>query len=196
QHDHIDVPAVQLAQGGRAVVGGAHVGHMGVPAQQEGELVQSRGLVIDGEDREHVPQGSHATYTSGWNLGTRRLTFDPAPTAVSTTSPYSSPKVVRSRSSTFASPTWSPLVPPSWSRSVSGSIPAPSSSLLRWASLPTSSARMVFGPPPGWPSIPCCTAFSTSGCRHRNGTTTPSPSGAMRSVTPNRPASRACSRVR
>src|SRR5699024_9922604 len=101
QHDHIDVPAVQLAQGGRAVVGGAHLGHMGVPTQQEGELVQSRGLVIDGEDREHVPQSSHATYTPGWNLGTRRLTFDPAPTAVSTTSPYSSPNVVRSRSSTF-----------------------------------------------------------------------------------------------
>ena len=54
------------------------------------------------------------------------------------------------------------------------------------ASLPLSSATTVTVPPPGLLASPCRTAFSTSGCSAKNGTTTGSTSGAIRSCTFNR----------
>ena len=73
--------------------------------------------------------GAAHARTPGANLGTRTITFVPAPGAVSTTSPYSSPNVVRSRASTLPSPTESRSASPaSARRTFSGSSPAPSSS--------------------------------------------------------------------
>ena len=67
--------------------------------------------------------------TPGANFGTRTVTLVPAPGAVSTTRPYSSPYVVRSRASTLPSPTESRLASPaSARRTFSGSSPTPSSS--------------------------------------------------------------------
>ena len=50
--------------------------------QRDGALVEGRALVVDDEDL----QTCH-TWTPGANLGTRTMTFVPAPGAVSTTRP-------------------------------------------------------------------------------------------------------------
>ena len=135
--------------------------------------------------------------TPGANFGTRTVTLVPAPGAVSTTRPYSSPYVVRSRASTFPSPIESMLTSPaSARRTFSGSSPAPSSSTSMMHSWPRSCAWMVMVPMPSAASSPCRTAFSTSGWMHRNGTATGSTSGAMLSFTDNRSPNRACSRSR
>ena len=62
-------------------------------------------------------------------------------------------------------------------RSSSGSIPIPSSSTVITQSVPSSRAMSSIVPPP-LACEPCRTAFSTSGCSARNGTTTLSTSGA------------------
>ena len=65
----------------------------------------------------------------------------------------------------------------------SGSSPTPSSStvITRLAAV-VPGGDGDRGRRPRLPSSPCRTAFSTSGCRHRNGTATGSTSGAIRSV--------------
>ena len=63
-------------------------------------------------------------------------------------------------------------------RICSGSMPAPSSSTLIHASAPASLATIWMWVCPEPRSMPCCTAFSTNGCRQRNGTATGSTSGA------------------
>ena len=48
-------------------------------------------------------------------------------------------------------------------------MPTPSSSTVMWHSAPASRATMLTMPMPGLRDNPCRTAFSTSGCRQRNG---------------------------
>ena len=48
-------------------------------------------VVLDGERRERGREPRQPARTPGANFGTLKLTFVPAPGAVSTTSPYSSP---------------------------------------------------------------------------------------------------------
>src|SRR5262249_51172025 len=129
--------------------GGVHHGDPRVGAQQVGQLVQRRRLVVDREHPQvrgrHLRIVGHAALrvgTARWNFGIRMLTFIPAPGAVSTTSPNSSPKTDRSRSSTLLSPTcWSESAASSLEGSVGvnaapkepstdGSMPTPSSSTV------------------------------------------------------------------
>ena len=86
------------------VAGRAHLLHPRVGAQQVGELVERGRLVVDGEQPQRGRRRHEAARTPGLNFGTRTVTFVPAPTAVSTTSPCSSPYTARSRASTFARP--------------------------------------------------------------------------------------------
>ena len=59
-----------------------------VALEQEGELVERRPLVVD-DDPEQPHRSSRRAHGvhPGANLGTRTLTFVPAPGAVSTTRP-------------------------------------------------------------------------------------------------------------
>ena len=69
--------------------------------EQVAEVGERRQLVVDDERRESDVVGGHgqepttrgygAAWMPGANLGTRNDTFVPAPTAVSTTRPNSSP---------------------------------------------------------------------------------------------------------
>ena len=82
---------LELAQGGGRVLRGVHLGHGLLLAQQESQLVQGGPLVVDRQHdqparRTGVRWMRHAR-TPGLNLGTRMLTFVPAPGAVSTTRP-------------------------------------------------------------------------------------------------------------
>ena len=70
------------------------------------------------------------------------------------------------------------VVPASTEASATGSIPTPSSSTVISANSPESVAVRVILPPPGLDSSPWRTAFSTSGCRLRNGMAVESTSGA------------------
>ena len=85
---------------------------------------------------------------------------------------------------------------PSRPCSTAGSMPTPSSSTVMWHSAPASRASMLTVPTPGLRDRPCRTAFSTSGCRHRNGRPTGSTSGAICSRTCSRSPNRARSMVR
>ncbi len=114
-----------------------HLGHPWVALQQIRQLIQGRTFVVD---HQH-PQTGHAD-TPGANFGTRTTTLVPAPGAVSTTRPYSSPNVLRSRSSTLARPTESPATPERISRIRSGSSPAPLSSIEMTHSWSTSRASI------------------------------------------------------
>jgi hypothetical protein len=72
-------------------------------------------------------------------------------------------------------------------------MPMPSSSTMTTHSAPAFSAEMVIVPPLGLLASPCRTAFSTSGCRARNGSTTDSTSGAICSLMLSRLPNRAFS---
>src|SRR5205814_4193760 len=153
----------QAAQGLGGVGGGDDRADPGVLAQEVGEVSQRRFLVIDDEDLElAVRRARHEARTPLRYLGIRRLTLVPAPGAVSTTSPKSAPKTVRSRSSTLARP-MPPLRPARLDRTSWGSMPTPSSSTVMWASGPASAATMLMWPWPGFFSSPWRTAFSTCG---------------------------------
>lgn len=70
-------------------------------------------------------------------------------------------------------------------------MPTPLSSMVITASAPASRAAMVIRHSSVESSSPCLTAFSTSGCRHRNGSATGSTSGATCKVTFSRSPNRA-----
>ena len=149
-----------------------HLADPRVAAEQEGELVERRPLVVDDEHPERRAAVGHAC-TPGANFGTRTVTLVPAPGAVSTTRPYSSPNAVRSRSSTLPSPTESDATRRRPARGVPARgprrrrRPRPRSPHSRsWSRGHDRDACRR----PAWPSSPCRTAFSTSGWRHRNGT--------------------------
>ena len=72
-------------------------------------------------------------------------------------------------------------------------MPTPSSSTMITHSAPAFSAVIVIVPPFGLPDSPCRTAFSTSGCSARNGSTTDSTSGAICSLMLSRSPKRAFS---
>ena len=85
EEDRVDVVLAEPAEQPQRLGGGVageHVGHPLVAAEQEGELVEGRALVVHDE---HA-QAAHAD-TPGANLGTRTITLVPAPGAVSTTTP-------------------------------------------------------------------------------------------------------------
>ncbi len=113
--DDVDVAAVERPQRVGAARGGEDLGDAVVLAQQPAELLERRRLVVDDERAQGCARGaaggvlraavlrvaggraSHGGeptcvgWTPGAYLGTRNVTFVPAPGAVSTTRPKSSP---------------------------------------------------------------------------------------------------------
>jgi hypothetical protein len=82
EEDRVDLLGLQHPQRLGRGVAAHHLADAGVAAEQEGELVQRRALVVDDEDLERCH-----TCTPGANFGTRTITLVPAPGAVSTTRP-------------------------------------------------------------------------------------------------------------
>jgi len=113
--------------------------------------------------------------------------FMPAPTAVSTTRPKSSPKVLRIRSSTLPRPTCAPDCGGVLGVSVSRADPCRCRVLDDDHALgPAFSAVIVIVPPLAcWPDRGA-PAFSTSGCQRENGST-PRAIGAICSLMFSRP---------
>src|SRR5581483_2752399 len=196
QEDDVDLFLAQQPEGLARVRGRQHPTDPVVAVEEVGEFIEVGDLVVDRERGEGGRLG-HRGLTPVANLGTRTVTFVPASGAVSTTSPYPSPNVERSRSSTLNSPTESREVSPaSTRRTCSGSAPTPSSSMVMTASRSRSRPMIVTVPPAGLLARPWRTAFSTSGCRLNTGIVTGSTSGAILSTTFTRSPNRACSRTR
>ena len=88
--DAVDVAAVELAQRRQGVRRRADLADARVGAQQVRQLVERGRLVVDGEQDE-AGAGHEPARTPAANFGIRNVTFVPAPGAVSTSSPCSSP---------------------------------------------------------------------------------------------------------
>ena len=91
EEDGVDLALVQRAQ----CLGGGVARHDLADAhvlfEQELQLVERRSLVVDDQRPGVVLVPAGHAVTPGANFGTRTVTLVPAPGAVSTTRPYSSP---------------------------------------------------------------------------------------------------------
>ncbi len=86
EEHHVVRRGFQLAQRPDGVARRAHLTDPRVGAQEVGELVQGGWFVVDGEHAQ-----AHEARTPAVHFGIRRVTLVPAPSAVSTSRPCSSP---------------------------------------------------------------------------------------------------------
>ncbi len=125
EEDYVVVAFLKVAQRVGGILRGIYLRDRERRAQKVAQLIEGRHLIVDDQDGRAKarpeaavrPGGQrrcrlacrtslgHAQLTAGQNLGRRIVTLVPAPTPVSMVSPWSLPKIARSRSSTLRSPT-------------------------------------------------------------------------------------------